>query len=185
MCNRTLPVGLLRHPPVTIDPALCYGRREVALACGWQDGLREQHSALQALGAARVRASTQARCREPAAWLAERLGIALQLDERLCELDFGTWEGRPWAALERPLLDAWAADPLGFRPPGGESGSELVRRVGAFCADLLAAAEPCLVVSHGGPLRLLPDLLRGAAPRLLAPAPPPGRLRIIRTERRR
>ena len=36
------------------------------------------------------------------------------------------------------------------------------------------AGEDCIVIAHGGPLKLLAALLRGAAPDLLAPAPPLG-----------
>ena len=102
-----------------------------------------------------------------------------ELDPRLLELDFGEWEGRSWDAVERPALDRWAADPRGFRPPGGESGAELVQRVEGFARMLAGNARPCLVIAHGGPLRLLPALLAGDEVDLLAPSPEPGGLRIV------
>ena len=82
------------------------------------------------------------------------------------ELDFGEWEGKRWDDIPRGDLGRWAADPMGFRPPGGESGAELVARVTDFCGGL---AEDCVVVSHGGPLKVLSALLRGQAVDLLAP----------------
>ncbi len=119
------------------------------------------------------------RCASVARFIARRLGVRLVLDARLLELDFGDWEGGRWDAVPRPALERWAADPLGFRAPGGESGSALVRRVAGFARRLARDGRPCVVVSHGGPLRLLPALLIGDAPDLLAPAPEPGRLRIV------
>ncbi len=101
------------------------------------------------------------------------------LDPRLLELDFGDWEGVSWDSVPRAALDRWAADPLGFCPPGGESGAALLRRVEDFACALFRDGRPCLVVSHGGPLRLLPALLDGGAVDLLAPAPEPAVVRIV------
>ena len=61
-----------------------------------------------------------------------------------------------------------------FAPPGGESGASLVARVRAVHDDLRRAGESCLIVSHGGPLKILAALLRGETPDLLAPPPPLG-----------
>ena len=105
--------------------------------------------------------------------------MPLQLDPRLLELDFGDWDGLDWDQVPRAELDRWAADPLFFAPPGGESGSALVERITAVQADLLARNRSCLLVSHGGPLRLLGPMLAGAPPDLLAPAPAMGTLRIV------
>ena len=104
------------------------------------------------------------RCR----MVAEALGPHT-VDARLQELDFGTWEGQAWDAVPRAMLDAWAADLMGFAPPGGESGAALVARAGAFVAGL--AAGDHVVITHGGPLKVLGAMLRGSPVDLLAPAP--------------
>lgn len=93
-------------------------------------------------------------------------------DARLLELDFGAWEMTPWDDVPRAALDGWAADPWGFSPPGGESGQALLARVRAFWAD--ATELPLIIVSHGGPLRLLRQLAEGRAPDILEPPPPLG-----------
>ena len=126
-----------------------------------------------------VLSSPLARCRQPAEALATRLDIPLALDPRLLELDFGAWEGLAWHRVPRPDLDRWAADPLGFAPPSGEPGAALIARVTALHAVLVAEPRPWLVVSHGGPLRLLAAMLRGETPDLLAPSPPLGAMRLI------
>ena len=67
-------------------------------------------------------------------------------------MDFGTWEGRPWAEIPEAEVEAWAADFIDARPHGGESVAMLlarVRRAMARCRP----EEPSLVVTHGGPIR--------------------------------
>lgn len=158
---------------------ICYGRADLAPAPGWRDGLPALLGPLRDLGPVAVSSSPLARCRVPAEVLAERLAVPLDLDDHLLELDFGEWEGRPWDAVPREALDRWAADPLGFAPPGGESGRSLLRRTRAFADRLRRDRRPCLVVAHGGPLRLLAPMLRGEPPDLLAPAPPCFALQLV------
>ena len=174
------PIGaLLRHPPVRPAPGLCYGRLDLPPAEGWQDLLPGWLRRLAPLAPETVLSSPLARCREPAEALATRLDIPLVLDPRLLELDFGAWEGLAWDRVPRPDLDRWAADPLGFAPPSGETGAALVARVAALHAALAAAPRRWLVVSHGGPLRLLAAMLRGDEPDLLASSPPAGEMRLV------
>ncbi len=157
---------LVRHPAPDIAPGHCYGRLDVGLSAAGllaADGLRAR---LGAAGIAQRTSSPARRCRT--------IDEAATLDDRLQELDFGAWEGRPWDGIDRAALDAWAADPLGFAPPGGEAGAALLARVTAFATDLLRRGQDAIVITHGGPLRLLPALLQGQTPDLLAPAPPFG-----------
>ena len=173
------PYGaLLRHPPARIAPGLCYGRLDLPLAEGWRALLPGWLHALAPVAPAVVHCSPSRRCREPAQALADRLRIPLTLDPRLLELDFGAWEGTAWDRVPRPELDRWAADPSGFTPPRGETGSALIARVSAMHRALMAEARPFLVVSHGGPLRLLAAMLRGEPPDLLATSPPMGKIDI-------
>ncbi len=151
----------------------------MALAPDWQGGVVGQLEPLRALAPRCVWSSPATRCASVARLIADRLGVHPVLDPRLLELDFGDWEGRPWEAVPRPALEQWAADPLGFRPPGGESGGALLRRVRDVARQLAREARACVVLSHGGPLRLLPALLAGEEADLLAPTPEPGRLRIV------
>jgi alpha-ribazole phosphatase len=81
--------------------------------------------------------------------------------------------------IGRAALDLWAASPLTFAPPGGESGAELLTRVRDFHARLCQDQQDCVVVSHGGPLKVLLALLLGTQVDLLAPAPPIGSVRIV------
>ena len=172
-------VGLLRHPPVRVPPGRCYGRADLRLAPGWQAGMPALAAASRRIGPRVVHTSPLERCRLPAAALAGLLGIPVRIDQRLVELDFGDWDGRCWDALPREALDRWAADPLGFAAPGGETGHALIARMREVRDALLGAGIAALVVSHGGPLRLLGPMLRGDDPDLLRPAPALGMLELV------
>ena len=89
------------------------------------------------------------RCREFAAALRPNITV----DERLAELDFGTWEMQPWDSIPRPQLDAWAADPLGFAGHGGESVAQMRQRVRLALAQL--GDEDCAWVTHAGVMKLV------------------------------
>jgi alpha-ribazole phosphatase len=159
---------------------MCYGRLDLDL-----DGDAARHiarikDALADFTASVVYTSPALRCRMVAEALVERFPVVT--DPRLQELDFGAWEGTSWHEVPRAALDDWARDPAGFAAPGGESGAALIARVRDFCAEICQAAQDCIVVSHGGPLRVLAGLLEGRAIDLLAPAPPLGAVRIVMAE---
>lgn len=179
-CNQLFEVCLLRHPAVHVPPGTCYGRLDVPLVPGWESWAAAMAGSLAAKAPERIWTSPSSRCAKVADILGRQLNLRPTPDNRLRELDFGRWEGTAWDMVPRDALDRWAADPAGFRPPGGESGSLLVQRVAGFAGMLTAKAQSCIVVSHGGPLRLLPALLRGRTADLLAPSPEPGGLSILR-----
>ncbi|MEA2769941.1 MAG: alpha-ribazole phosphatase [Acetobacteraceae bacterium] len=169
-------IALIRHPAPLIASGICYGRLDVAV----HPSTDQQLAADPALaGATRVWTSPARRCRGLAETIAQRWAVPLTVDPRLQELDFGEWEGRPWDAIPRPDLDRWAASPLTFAPPGGESGAALIGRVREFHAALRQDQQDCIVVSHGGPLKLLAALLLATPLNLLAAPPPMGSLTIV------
>ena len=163
---------LVRHPAPAAPIGLCYGRLDLPVQEG-ADVLRLAAS-LASRTIRRVWTSPAIRCRILADAIACGCGTAAMANKRLQELDFGAWEGRPWSEVSRSELDRWAAAPLTFAPPGGETGAALVARVGRFCDHLRQTGENAIVVTHGGPLRIMPALLRGEEPDLLAAAPPFG-----------
>jgi alpha-ribazole phosphatase len=169
-------VVLVRHPAPAIGQGVCYGRLDVGVdpAAGEQVGRIASDPGLR--GARLVWTSPAVRCRGVAEAIAVAMGVPLRVDGRLWELDFGEWEGRPWAAIARADLDRWAESPSCFAPPGGESGAALIARVRDFHAGI---CDDCVVVSHGGPLNVLGALLRDQPIDLLAPPPPIGSVTIV------
>jgi alpha-ribazole phosphatase len=146
---------LIRHPPPAVAPGTCYGRSDLPLA----DDPAAHAAGLRPLlpAGVPVYSSPLARCR----LLAERLHPAPMFDDRLREIDFGDWEMRPWDDIDRAGLDAWAADPLNFTPPGGEAVADLRRRVADFLAGL---AGDAVLVAHAGVMKVCAAELAGIAP---------------------
>jgi alpha-ribazole phosphatase len=159
-------IALIRHMPPLIPPGLCYGRLDVAAMPAGVEALALLRGRLHGLRNPLLLTSPAKRCRV----LAGAFGKAVA-DARLLELDFGAWEGQPWDSIPREALDRWAAAPWDFTPPGGEAVRALHDRVRAVADELRRGGRDAVVVSHGGPLRLLPALLRGKVPDLLAPSP--------------
>ncbi|ACR02355.1 MULTISPECIES: alpha-ribazole phosphatase family protein [Thauera] len=166
-----MQLHLIRHPRPAVEPGICYGQTDLGLAespAAVAERLRPllpESFALHASPLARARL------------LAESLGRP-RLDERLKEIHFGDWEGRSFTDIGS-AIDDWAADPLGFRPPGGESPREMATRVLQWLAEHgltprtpdaagIRASPPLpdalVVVAHGGPLRAIAGHLLGMPP---------------------
>jgi ribonuclease H / adenosylcobalamin/alpha-ribazole phosphatase len=99
------------------------------------------------------------RARRTAAEAARATGAPLRVEADFRETDFGAWEGLTFAEAEQKWpaeMAAWLADP-GTAPPGGESFTEVDRRVMAALDRLLAryAGATVLVVSHVTPIKTL------------------------------
>lgn len=154
---------LLRHGQVdTGGERLAYGHADLPLTA-------EGHAAGRALLAfvrdslprpTTIVSSDLSRCAVLARQLGAALGLPVVLTPALREQGMGAWEGRSWAGLtaeDEPAIQAWWADYVHARAPGGESLDELSARVQAWWA----AAEPGLrggrviVVTHVGVLRCL------------------------------
>ncbi len=74
------------------------------------------------------------------------------------EQNFGAWQGKSWdeiAAFDPDVHTRFWQDPTVNAPPGGESFSDLIRRVRAAVARLSAAHAGCdiVAVTHGGTIR--------------------------------
>jgi alpha-ribazole phosphatase len=173
-CTRHfVKIALVRHPSVSVAPGLCYGRRDLCLDADGLGAIPRMAASLRAFPT--IWTSPARRCRE----VADAIGPAPRLDERLLELDFGDWEGMAWNDVPRDMLDCWAAEPRHFAPPGGETGAALLARVRSFHRTINDEGRDCAVIAHGGPLKLLGALLRGQQPDLLAAAPLIGSIEIL------
>lgn len=110
---------------------------------------------LAPLGVTRVLTSPLARCTESAAVIAARLRLDPMVDERLIEVDYGTYDGLRLADLPAELVQRWRTDP-GFAPPGGESLDSVGERMAAFTAEALkaCASGTVVAVSHVSPIKV-------------------------------
>ena len=115
-------------------------------------------------------ASPLARAFETATIIAGELGRAacdVRAEERINDFDVGVLAGYPgWDAVaaDHPeLARLRLEDPIRFRPPGGESGADVLARARDFLADRDAVGRDTLVVCHGVINKLIRAAARGIA----------------------
>lgn len=154
---------LIRHPPVSIDAGVCYGQTDVPLRGDVGESARALGERLRAMNAPKNEGvwhtSPLMRCR----LLAEAMGPIL-IDARLRELNFGTWEQRPWDVIDRGEIDAWAEDLEHFRAHGGESVAQFAERIDEWEKECVARQKEnhaVHVVTHAGVIRVLVANLLG------------------------
>ncbi|MEU7605693.1 bifunctional RNase H/acid phosphatase [Streptomyces sp. NPDC041003] len=112
------------------------------------------------------------RCRETAQAVADRLGLAVTVEEGLREVNFGAWEGLTFAEVQERFpddLQAWLDSPRAAPTGGGESFTAATRRISATRDRLLAAhaGRTVLLVTHVTPVKILVRLALGAPPEAL------------------
>lgn len=111
---------------------------------------------LSASAAVRVISSPLGRCVETARPVAQRLGIALEFDQRLIEIAHGPWEGRLRVEIEREdpsRMHVWRSAPQTVQFEGGESLADVDARWRSFAAACPADLDT-IVVTHDLLIRL-------------------------------
>lgn len=147
-------IHLVRHgPPRSAGLLLGHSDEPPADPSG---GLRD--AVPPALPVSHVASSDLRRALAGAEHIAATRGIALTIDPRWRELDFGAWEGLCADDVPREGLTRFWNDPDACPPPGGERWSALQARVGAALGDL---DDMGLVVTHGGAMRAAVAVLTG------------------------
>ncbi|GGK56381.1 histidine phosphatase family protein [Nocardia camponoti] len=102
----------------------------------------------QPLPDARVLTGPERRTRETA------MGLGLQSapDQRLRDLDAGSWRGTAMGSLPQDQLFAWLTDPA-FRGHKGESITELIDRTRFWLAEVASEAVDLIAVTHPAVIR--------------------------------
>lgn len=108
-------------------------------------------------------ASDLVRARETAEIIAQQRipAVPVRVSAAWRELDFGDWEGLTYAQITEQFKDqlGFFTDPEHSSPPNGESQAHLQQRVkdalSAIVQSDVSPAGDMVLVSHGGPLRIL------------------------------
>ena len=155
-----MKVLLLRHGPVDLPSGVCYGHLDVPWMAPAEQWLEKARLFIQGELGNEVSwwSSTSAR-----AWgLAELLaGSPVQRDERLMELDFGSFEGRAWSDIGMAESLEWTEGGESARCKGGESFLDLQRRVEEVLGIWQPQDSPVACVCHGGSIRAMLRLALG------------------------
>jgi broad specificity phosphatase PhoE/ribonuclease HI len=162
------------HPVVTTTHLLRHGETPHTAAkrfsgFGGDDpslnevGVEQAHRAARHLaasgGADVIVTSPMARTRETAAVVANHLGLDVVVDDDLRECNFGEWDGKTFADVQRDdkeALDTWLGS-TAVAPPGGESFDQVELRVRAARDRMLEqfAGSNLIVVTHVTPLKTM------------------------------
>jgi len=163
--NATRIIFVRHGEPERDSRGLCYGRLDVALSSRGIADSEALAAKLARVPLAAVYTSPRRRARATAEELCAGRSRAPTPDERLCELDFGTFEGRAYREIEREepeLFRRWMTRPTAVKFPGGESYGDLRARVAEVVVELRRTheGETIAVVAHGGVIRAaLADVL--------------------------
>jgi broad specificity phosphatase PhoE len=104
----------------------------------------------------RLVSSPLGRARQTAEAIAARLGLPVEIDERLAEISFGEWEGRLRDEVAPLHPELFATREWLVSPPGGETFDDVRARASAWLGE--QAPEPerrVIAVSHGMTGRVL------------------------------
>ena len=106
-------------------------------------------------------ASDTLRTRQTAEIVAKELGLKINFDQRLRDINFGIYQGREKKEFQKDFPVSLAR--FEKRVPGGESWSDVKKRVIDFIREIdqRYKGKKILIVSHGDPLWLLEGAMKG------------------------
>jgi alpha-ribazole phosphatase len=154
-----MEIHLIRHTTPDIEAGICYGQSDIPLKNSFEI---EFESVLKnaPVNAEIIYTSPLKRCVALASFLGYSLHLPVKNDDRLKELNFGTWEMQFWNDIEQIALRKWMKDYENERCHQGESFRDLLDRV----ADFLNEIRPynsIVCVTHAGVIKSANVILSG------------------------
>jgi alpha-ribazole phosphatase len=145
-----MEIYLVRHTTPAIEKSICYGQLDVDVDHkSFKSELKEIRKQIPSLPV-KIYSSPLKRCLQ----LASSLGVEVQQDERLMELDFGKWENKKWSEIDENELNSWMVDFVNTRAGRGESYYQLNDRMKNFIQELLTHDhKTAIIVTHAGNIR--------------------------------
>ncbi len=158
-------IYLVRHGETAANRArLALGRADPELTDRGRAQADALARALRAVEIERVVSSPLRRAIETATAIAAAVGLEVEVEDRLVEMDYGDWDERSFADLPADALARWRQD-AGFAPPNGESLETVGERVREWCEPLIDG-PPVVAVSHVSPIKAAAIWAMGAEPLL-------------------
>lgn len=157
----SLRLVLWRHGQTDWNVTGTYqGQHDIALNERGLAQAREAAPVLAGFGPSRIVASPLSRADTTARTLAELTGLQVDHDDRLTEINVGSWVGYDWdrACAEDPQFPVAVREGRDHRRSEmGETAGEVGVRVGSALRDIAASAgkgDTVVVVSHGLAIRM-------------------------------
>jgi len=163
----TLPPGvtvrllLVRHgEPEDAAHGRCYGKLDIGLSERGREQVRRTTRWLENTPVAAIYTSPRRRARESAAIIAAQRLANVHVEDRLCEIDFGEFEGMTYDEVAEHFPEeylAWMNRPTEVIFPGGESFEQMRERVTCAAAQILGShtGQTIVLVTHGGVNRII------------------------------
>jgi len=150
----------VRHGETDWNRELRYqGHRETLLNARGIEQAKMAAEALKEFDPAALYTSNLKRAVQTARIIGEILNLSPKPEPGLREIDFGCWEGKTYPEVKELFpkeVAMWRKNPLKAVVPGGECLKDVVERVldavERICSE---AAGNTVLVTHGGPIRLL------------------------------
>ena len=148
-------IYLLRHGETTAPGERLYmGQQDIALSETGRRQAQWWRKELANIHFSSIYSSDLQRSRETAEIIAGHLPAALTILPQLRELHLGEWQGLPMADVKERMPDLWherGRNPDSFRPPAGESFSDLQKRVLPILDTVINSRDDdTLIVAHAG-----------------------------------
>jgi len=145
-----MEIHLIRHTAVENPENLCYGFAEMPLRKNYTEDFKaldldEDYNV--------IISSPSQRC----CLLADYFTLDYHTDERLREMNFGSWEMKKWTDIPEEEINPWYKDFIHVKTSGGENLLEMQTRVLSFWQELIQKKdlEKALIVTHAGVIRLI------------------------------
>jgi alpha-ribazole phosphatase len=152
-------IFLVRHGLTSLNEQRRYcGESNVSLS---SQGLKQAQRAADFLCEEKfdsIYTSPLERCLETANAIAKSHDIYPEALTGLSEINFGLWEGLTFEEIQKSYseqMKVWFENPDDFTFPEGESVRDFRKRVLASLDTVLEEQGNCLIVAHGGSLRII------------------------------
>jgi alpha-ribazole phosphatase len=159
---KEITIDLIRHGDVAGGTKLLGKTDELLSTLGWQQMQTAIENKPQSWN--KIISSPLLRCSAFAEQLADKLSLPFEVNEQFKEMDFGRWDGQLFADLysgnDNEQLMQLMQDPNSVIPPDGEAYANFELRVITAWNALLISLhqneiEHCLLVAHGGVIRMI------------------------------
>ncbi|TWF35311.1 alpha-ribazole phosphatase [Chitinophaga polysaccharea] len=153
-----MEIYLIRHTETILPKGICYGQTDVSLQEPFLDQFSKIISHVSPSNAL-VYSSPLKRCALLADAFSSYNGQYSQVitDNRLMEINFGSWEMKQWDEISQQELNKWMADFVNEKPLGGECFRDMDQRVkGFFDEKIFSGTEEnntIVIVTHAGVIR--------------------------------
>ena len=163
-----MQIIVVRHGETDFNKTCIFqGQQQIPLNAKGRAQAREVAAILRQYAITHIYCSGLVRARETAEIIDKSFSLPIIFDNRLNERDWGTWQNKKREELSAQadtLKNIWRQENLDENPHQGESTRDLMLRVGAFLSYLVkkhTASDVILVVTHGGPMRMMVGIIKG------------------------